>query len=33
MNTVKDGIFDSPDEVKIPLAVENGSVLITISKK
>jgi len=33
MNTVKDDIFDIPDEVKIHLAVENGSVLITISKK
>ncbi|MFW9864989.1 MAG: hypothetical protein ACFFEN_02750 [Candidatus Thorarchaeota archaeon] len=33
MNTIKDNIFDIPDEVKIPLAVENGSVLLTISKK
>ena len=33
MNTVKDDVFDIPDELKIPLAVENGSVLLTISKK
>jgi hypothetical protein len=33
MNTVKDNIFDIPDEVKVPLAVDNGSVLLTISKK
>jgi hypothetical protein len=33
MNTVKDDIFNIPDEIKIPLAVENGSVLLTISKK
>ena len=32
MNTIKD-IFDIHDELKIPLAVENGSVLLTISKK
>lgn len=33
MNTVEDDIFNIPDEVKIPLAVEEGSLLITISKK
>ena len=33
MNKVKDGIFEIPGEIKVPLAVENGSVLLTISKK
>ena len=33
INTVKDDIFDIPNEVKIPLTVENGCVLLTISKK
>jgi len=33
MNKVKEEAFDIPDEVKIPLSVENGSALITISKK
>ena len=33
INNVKDDIFDIPNEIKIPLAVENGSVLLTISKK
>jgi len=33
MNNVKNNIFNIPDEIKIPLTVENGSTLITISKK
>jgi hypothetical protein len=33
INIVKEDVFNIPDEVKIPLAVENGSALITISKK
>jgi hypothetical protein len=33
MNIVKDASFDIHGEVKIPLEVENGSVMVTISKK
>lgn len=33
INTIKENTFDVPDEIKVPLAVENGSVLLTILKK